>query len=197
MRYPRSSKLLKDFWWFPIGVFLCWNCYVQWHAGQPVPVRSQPALYPEDLLSPDNPRVFFDIRVDNKPAGRIVFELFTSVVPKTAENFRALCTGEQGHDYDGNKLHYKGTSFHRVIPGFMAQGGDITEGDGTGGASIYDGQFNDENFQIRFSSPYLIAMANRGRDTNLSQVRPHVFHRENDLNIRAPYMDGRVSPRCD
>ena len=80
-----------------------------------------------------NPRVFFDVTIGGKPAGRITFELFADVVPKTAENFRALCTGEKGVGKSGKPLHYKGCAFHRVIPEFMLQGGDFTRGNGTGG----------------------------------------------------------------
>ena len=114
-------------------------------------------------------KTFFDIEIDGKPEGRVVFGMFGDTVPLTVDNFVKLCTGEMGEGKSGKPLHYKGSAFHRIITGFMAQGGDFTLGDGRGGESIYGEKFKDENFNLKHTKPHLLSMANAGPNTNGSQ----------------------------
>ena len=136
--------------------------------------RNQPWEYlverenvPADLTATH--KCFFDIDIDGKDAGRVVFGLYGNTTPRTVENFRALCSGDKGSAKAGGTLHYKGSSFHRIIPEFMCQGGDFTNGDGTGGESIYGVKFEDENFKVKHDREMLLSMANAGKDTNGSQ----------------------------
>jgi cyclophilin family peptidyl-prolyl cis-trans isomerase len=128
-------------------------------------------------------KVFFDVSIDGEEKGRIVMGLYGNQVPKTVENFRALCTGEKGEGKAGKPLHFKGCGFHRVIPGFMCQGGDFTRGDGTGGESIYGEKFADENFKIKHLKAGLLSMANAGKNTNGSQFFITVKN--------TPHLDGK------
>eukprot|EP00802_Teleaulax_amphioxeia_P010751 Tamp_10780.p2 GENE.Tamp_10780~~Tamp_10780.p2 ORF type:complete len:273 (+),score=67.16 Tamp_10780:102-821(+) len=114
-------------------------------------------------------KAFFDIRIGDEAAGRIVFGLYGNMCPKTVENFKCLCTGERGQNAAGQNLCYKGSTFHRVIPGFMCQGGDFTKADGTGGESIYGGKFADDNLKGKHRLPGVLSMANSGPNSNGSQ----------------------------
>ena len=133
---------------------------------------------------PDScPKVFFEVSIGGRPAGRIDFVLRNDIVPKTAENFRALCTGEKGVGKSGKPLHYKSSIFHRVIPDFMLQGGDFTEGSGRGGESIYGAKFADEAFTLKHDQPFLLSMANAGPGTNGSQFFI--------TTVNTPHLDGK------
>mmetsp|Transcript_2728 Transcript_2728/g.7218 ORF Transcript_2728/g.7218 Transcript_2728/m.7218 type:complete len:187 (+) Transcript_2728:47-607(+) len=122
------------------------------------------AMDPLTHSNPSNPIVFFDISIANQPMGRITFELFADIVPRTAENFRQLCTGQARKD--GIPQGYKGCPFHRVIKDFMVQGGDFLNEDGTGRWSIYGARFDDESFAMKHTGPGLLSSANSGPDSN-------------------------------
>ena len=127
-------------------------------------------LFVEIKMGVKRPRCFFDIAIGGIPVGRVVFQLFADICPKTCENFRALCTGEMGiGKVTGKPLHYQGTTFHRVVKSFMIQSGDFSDGNGKGGESIYNKMFEDENFEKKHEEPFLLSMANKGPNTNGSQ----------------------------
>ena len=130
-----------------------------------------------------NPSVFFDVSIGGNPAGRVEFELFADTTPKTAENFRALCTGEKGTGASGKPLHFKGSIFHRIIPDFMCQGGDFTNANGTGGESIYGEKFEDEDFSLKHQGKGVLSMANAGPNTNGSQFFI--------TTVDCPWLDGK------
>lgn len=138
---------------------------------------------PTQLPASGNPLVFFDITLGGEPLGRITFELFKDVVPKTAENFRQFCTGET-KNHLGRPQGYKGSKFHRIIKDFMLQGGDFLHGDGTGSTCIYGTKtFADENFTLKHTTAGLLSMANAGPNGNGSQFFI--------TTVPTPFLDGK------
>mmetsp|Transcript_59567 Transcript_59567/g.129299 ORF Transcript_59567/g.129299 Transcript_59567/m.129299 type:complete len:173 (-) Transcript_59567:73-591(-) len=132
-------------------------------------------------MAASNPVVYFDVAIAGRPAGRIEITLRADVVPRTAENFRCLCTGEKSTP--SKNLWFKDSIFHRVIPNFMLQGGDFTKANGTGGESIYGAKFADENFVLRHTGPGLLSMANSGPNSNGSQFFI--------TTVETPWLDGK------
>lgn len=147
-----------------------------------LPSASRRASYPMAAAETTS-KVFFDVSIGGEPAGRMTFNLFGGVAPRTVENFRCLCTGEKGVGVSGKPLHYRGSIFHRVIPNFMAQGGDFTDFQGTGGESIYGRTFEDEGFELTHDNFGQLSMANAGPDTNGSQFFI--------TTVPCPFLDGK------
>ncbi|EKX35145.1 cyclophilin ABH, partial [Guillardia theta CCMP2712] len=183
-----QEPFIKDELWGLVKVDEClWEIEMDNKLGRHVALQLKKAkgekwdfLLKKEDIPPDmtvTEKCFLDIQIDGEAVGRIVIGLYGKTCPRTAYNFRALCTGEVQVDPEKHKrtqaanatLTYKGTKFHRIIPSFMVQGGDFTKGDGTGGESVYGGRFEDESFQIKHSREGLVSMANAGADCNGAQ----------------------------
>lgn len=177
---PKKLLLLIPFLLFIVASILSSFGFfsVPGEAGKVIPLRDAEG-------KAQNARVFMDVKIGDAEPERIELELFSEICPRTAENFRALCTGEKGKGKSGKPLTFKGSKFHRVIGGFMAQGGDFTHGTGAGGESIYGSTFEDEwtNGHVKHSVAGLLSMANAGKNTNGSQFFLTF--------ARTPHLDGK------